>query len=115
MPRINFDGIAKLILDNKYELSVVLIGDELMNRLNYEYRNKNYPTNVLAFPIDANIGEIFINVRKAEREALTLSMRKEERVAYLFIHACLHLKGLNHGKKMDEIELRLMKKVTKYI
>ena len=115
MPRIAFDKIAKEILGNGYELSLVLIGDTLMHRLNSEYRNKNYPTNVLSFPIDTKEGEIFINVRKAEREAKALSIPKKERIAYLFTHGCLHLKGLEHGKKMDVLEEQFMKKIQRYL
>jgi len=115
VPRIDFGKIAHHILDKKYELSVVLVGDALMQKLNHEHRKKRYPTNVLAFPISKDEGEIFINVRKAENEARALSIRAKERIVYLFIHACLHLKGFRHGKKMDELEKRIMKKVIKSI
>ena len=115
VPRVDFNKIAGLILGKRYELSLVLTGDSLMQRLNSEHRNKKYTTNVLAFPIAQNEGEIFINVRKAEQEAKALSATKRERITYLFVHACLHLKGLDHGKKMDALELSVMKRVERQI
>ena len=31
-------------------------------------------------------------------------------VAFLFIHGCVHLKGLDHGSKMEAIEERIRQK-----
>jgi len=111
LPRIDYENALKLAIPKKYTISLVLIGDNLMRRLNREYRNNDYSTNVLAFPIDKNEGEIFINVRKAEREARSLSMSSKKRITFLFIHACLHLQGLEHGKKMEGSEDKIMAKI----
>lgn len=111
VPRIDYQGALKLAIPKEFTVSLVLVGDSLMRRLNREYRKKDYPTNVLAFPIDKNEGEIFINVRKAEKEAKNLSISTKKRILYLFIHACLHLKGLKHGKKMETKEKEILNKI----
>lgn len=109
VPRIPFERIAKRILDDRYDLSVVVCGDRLSRRLNRTYRKKGYAANVLSFPLDRHEGEIFLNVRKAEREARAMGIAVRERVLHLFIHGLLHLKGLPHGRTMDRTEEKLLR------
>ena len=107
--RIPFEAIAKSILGASYELSLVICGDQLARRMNIEYRKKTYAPNVLSFPLSKTEGEIFLNVPKAAREALHYSHTTRAHVAYLFIHGCFHLKGLDHGAGMEKQEAQLMK------
>lgn len=93
-PRLPFDEIKNEILGEKYELSLVFCGNSLSRRLNHTYRDKDYATNVLSFPISKNSGEIFINLRKL----------KGFSVGNLFIHGLYHLKGLDHGATMERAE-----------
>jgi ssRNA-specific RNase YbeY (16S rRNA maturation enzyme) len=57
------------VLGKKYELSLVFIGDKKSLSLNKQFRKKNHIANVLSFPIDADLGEIFINYPNAKKEA----------------------------------------------
>jgi len=107
---IPFEKIAREILGRQYVLSLVLSGDTLARRINRAYRKKDYAPNVLSFPLLKNEGEIFLNVRKAEREARSLGIPERSRIAHLFAHGCLHLAGLPHGKKMDESEKKILAK-----
>ena len=110
--RINipFGKISREILGKDYSLSLVLSADMLARRINREYRKKDYAPNVLSFPLQKNEGEIFLNVRKAEREAHSAGLPSRSRIAHLFAHGCLHLSGLPHGKKMDDSEERVLAK-----
>jgi probable rRNA maturation factor len=110
VPRISFEKIALEILGTSYSLSLVLCGDTLSRRLNTQYRKKTYKPNVLSFPLSQKEGEIFLNIRKAEREARAEGISSAKRITFLFIHACLHLKGLDHGEKMDALELTYLRK-----
>lgn len=96
LPRVPFERIAHEILGQRYDLSLVICGDALARRINIESRKKTYKPNVLSFPLDHHEGEIFLNIRKAEREARQLGITARERIAFLFIHGCLHLKGMDH-------------------
>ena len=87
------------------ELSVVFANDGLLHELNHTYRNKDRPTNVLAFPqypVEATgpagdlLGDIVVSLATAEREAKTLEQPLEHRVIYLIIHGLLHLLGYDH-------------------
>lgn len=108
-PRIPFSEMKTRVLGTSYELSLVLVGDALAQKLNRTYRKKNYRPNVLSFPLDKNTGEIFINIRLAEREAKRTGMRTNDRIAHLFVHGCLHLKGRKHGRRMDREEKNVLK------
>src|SRR3989344_7301666 len=101
--RVPFKRMAEELLSEHYQLSLVLCGDTFSRRINRTYRKKDYAPNVLSFPLGEYEGEIFLNVRKAECEAKTAGISTRERVAHLFIHGCLHLAGLPHGKEMDSL------------
>ncbi|OGG77881.1 rRNA maturation RNase YbeY [Candidatus Kaiserbacteria bacterium RIFCSPLOWO2_01_FULL_54_24] len=108
-PRIPFESIARKILGSHYELSLVICGDARARSLNRKYRKKGYATNVLSFPLTKNDGEIFLNMRAAEREAKKYNVSLRTRLMFLFIHACLHLKGVRHGPKMELLEQKTLK------
>lgn len=110
LPSVPFEKVAQHILPTSYELSLVLIGDSLGARLNQEYKNKSTPTNVLSFPIASNTGEIFINVRRAKRDATKFGHTWRNHILFLFIHGCLHLRGDTHGPNMEKKEEALLSK-----
>jgi len=105
--------IAHEILGASYEGSVIFIGDRRGRYLNTTYRQKTYVPNVLAFPLDATSGEIFLNLRKVERETSKFNMPYKKLCLYLLIHGMLHLKGLDHGTKMDALEQKFLAKFYK--
>ena len=104
--RIPYEKIARAILGDSYELSLVICGDTLAQRMNKEYRKKTYKPNVLSFPIATHEGEIFLNARTAAREARTRGLSTRTWTACLFVHGCFHLKGLRHGRIMERQEER---------
>lgn len=109
VPSVPFARIAKRVLGASYALSLVLCGDSLARSLNRAYRKKDYTPNVLSFPLGERDGEIILNVRQSAREARMYGISERERLAYLFIHGCLHLKGLKHGRVMDRLEAMHMR------
>ena len=105
--------IAAEALGTAYDLSVVLIGDTRMHRLNKLYRGKDRPTNVLAFLVGDATGEIYIDVPYARRESGRYGHSPAHHLTYLFIHGLVHLKGLDHGPAMERLEERLFKKFVR--
>ena len=110
LPRIPFSDMKEAILGKDYSLSLVICADTLAQRLNAEHRKKTYAPNVLSFPLDQDEGEIFLNIRKAEREAKAAGITREKRVALLFVHGCFHLKGHEHSDAMEAAEQRVLKR-----
>ncbi len=110
LPRLPFENIKNEALGKKYELSLVFIGDKLSQKLNYQSRRKNKPTNILSFPLSKTSGEIFINYRQAKKEAEKYERKFSDFIGFLFIHGLIHLKGFEHGSKMEEQEAKFRKK-----
>lgn len=109
VPRLPLTEIATDILGSTYSLSIVLCGDTLAQRINRTYRKKTYRPNVLSFPLARNEGELFLNVHCAKREARAQKKPAREHLLYLFIHGCLHLKGVAHGKYMETLEKKYLR------
>lgn len=110
VPRIPFEVLATHVLGSKYELSLVICGDTLAQRMNKTYRKKSYKPNVLSFPLEKHAGEIFLNLRKAEREARAGGVSVRDRVALLYVHGLWHLKGHDHSDQMESLERATLKK-----
>lgn len=98
------------------ELSVLLVSDAEMQRLNRDYRGKDRPTDVLSFAQGEGdgpappgmLGDVVISVDTADRQARerreTLG-RESER---LLIHGILHLLGYDH--EVSPAEARRMQR-----
>lgn len=105
---IPFKRIQSAILPGEYELSFNFIGPARSRELNRKYRGKDKPTNVLSFPLSETSGEIFIDLATAKKEASGFGMSYKKFIGYLFIHGLLHLKGMEHGKKMEKEEKKFL-------
>lgn len=89
------------------EVSLALVGETEMKKLNKQYRGKNKSTDVLSF----DYGEIIIcvPVAKTQAKAHNLSFTKE--VNLLFTHGLLHVLGYDHEKAKDNLEMRKAEQV----
>jgi probable rRNA maturation factor len=91
-----------------HELSLTLVDDREIRRLNARYRGVRRRTDVLAFPLDGPapvLGEAIISVETARRQARALGHSLREELDLLCCHACLHLVGYDDR---DPVEARLM-------
>jgi len=98
------------------EISINLVNSEAIKALNKMYRDKDKSTDVLSFPsgnLDdtfisktqiLDLGDIFINVDILESQAKLIESNKETELAFLFMHACLHLIGYDHIEE-DQAEV----------
>ncbi len=104
LPKVPFEKMKNFALGEKYNLSLVFIGKETSKKLNHKYRGKNKETNILSFPLDKKNGEIFINLKLAHKQKENFDRKLANFVAFLFIHGLTHLKGMQHGSKMEKAE-----------
>ena len=107
IPSLPFEQMKDATLGTRYELSLVFCGDKLSRRLNRTHRSKDKPTNILSFPVDKNSGEIFIDLRVVRREHKKFERNFENFLAFLFIHGLVHLKGMDHGSRMEREESKI--------
>ncbi len=99
------------------DLSLLLVGDRFMRRLNRLYRRKDRTTDVLAFPVRKHsarpaprasrlapelLGDVVISLPQAERQAAQAGHTLEREMAVLVIHGVLHLLGYDHERSARE-------------
>ena len=102
-------------------LNVVFVTDSYIQALNKSYRDKNEPTDVLSFNYMDNfvndnerlIGEIYISVDTAKKQADNNRQSLQDELNKLFVHGFLHIHGYDHEKdedhkKMVELEDRVL-------
>lgn len=100
------------------ELSVTIVGDRSIRRLNRDYRGFDKPTNVLSFPMssgdfsDVNpelLGDVVISADTAFREAEEQGISFFERLGFLLLHGILHVTGYDH-ERSGEAEAKRMER-----
>ncbi len=100
------------------DIELLIVDNETITKLNAQYRNKNYPTDVLSFPLEAvtpqmPLGSIVISIDKAKEQALKYQHSLDDELTLLFIHGLLHLIGYDHENdngQMRQKEEELIKK-----
>jgi len=122
--------IYELELENAF-VSVRLLTDAAMARLNEEFRKKKGPTDVLSFPSEQRkrpitlvkqvkrvegkfLGDIAIAPKVAKRNAKELGRDMHEELKVLMLHGVLHLLGYDHETdrgEMDRVEKRLRRRL----
>jgi probable rRNA maturation factor len=83
---------------SKKELVVVFVGPKEMTALNYEFRGKKYPTDVLSFaPVEMDsLGELILCPQVLEKQCLETGLTYQRELGYMIVHGCLHLLGYDH-------------------
>lgn len=122
-----FNSILKYEdLEGDFEVSISFIDPLEIKDLNAQYRDKDKTTDVLSFPIFSNpneintvdilvpieLGDIFLNVDQAKKQALEYGNTLEYEILYLLIHSFLHLLGYDHLVEEDKKEMRQREKET---
>jgi probable rRNA maturation factor len=115
--------LASFNLD-RAELGILFVGDRRMKDLNRIHRNINKTTDVLSFPLYRSmkempaaspclLGDVVINPRAAQRQAVTYDVNVGGEIRRLLIHGFLHLLGYDHersryrAKRMRQMEKTL--------
>jgi probable rRNA maturation factor len=110
LPRLPFELMKEAVLGKDYELSLVFLNEKDMHEINKNYHKKDKPTNILSFPLDEKTGEIFICPQYAMKEAHLYDRMYENYIGFLFIHGLVHLKGYDHGSRMENEEQKVREK-----
>jgi probable rRNA maturation factor len=93
------------------ELSILIVDDPEIARLNKRYLGRSGPTNLIAFPMQEGpfgqinpnlLGDVVISLGTAAREARDAGISVESRLDQLLIHGILHLFGFDHEKTSEQ-------------
>ena len=136
---INEKRIRNILKDFLYRLfnsqrgiSILITNDAEIQKLNKQFRKKDYPTDVLSWtydmgeveiarqdlnePQDENIaGELAVSAERVSKQASENGWDFETELIRLLAHGCTHLAGWDHEKsgkqerEMLELEVQLLK------
>jgi probable rRNA maturation factor len=92
------------------EISIVLVEDIEIQKLNKLRRDINKPTDVLSFPSNhfpkapyQILGEIYISLETCKRQSIDIGHSYMDEFFRLLVHGFLHLLGFDHINQEDEI------------
>jgi len=96
----------------KYHIRLIFVSDSELLRINKEFLNHNYFTDVITFPFENDElleGEIYISVERAKEQATEYRVKFYHEISRLAIHGVLHLCGFadktkTEKSKMTELE-----------
>ena len=102
-----FSVLEENCVDNPLEVSVAIVGDRKMSKLNKQFRDKAGTTNILSFPLSEGqssqlptdvlaLGDIVISYPMVIKESAEQELMVDDRVDELVKHGMLHLLGLHH-------------------
>ena len=97
-------------------LTVRLVDDLEMQKLNKKFRDRLGSTNVLSFPFQlppglpeltpTELGDIVVCLPQVKREAFEQSKTVEDHLAHIIVHGVLHLNGFDHHHIKEEKEMQ---------
>lgn len=99
-------GIKKILEEEKkqnFDINIIFINNQNIKEINLEYRSKNYPTDVISFPVENSKkmvrGDIFISLEKVKENAVKYGEKFKNELKKIIVHGVLHLIGYDHVKK----------------
>lgn len=105
------------------DVTIVVVDDSTMRRLNLRYRGRDASTDVLSFPLGDGLtagepfGDVVISYPTTLRQARAYGATLQRELARLIIHGVLHLCGYDHHKRKEAARMhgltrRLLEAVT---
>lgn len=106
--------MKKMLGGKRAELNLILVDDQKIWEINREYRAKDKPTDTISFAyLDGEkvvgerivLGDIFISVETARRQAAEHGVSLKRELEMLFVHSFLHCLGFDHNDDREEEEM----------
>lgn len=128
-----YEEIVKTVLDEcfkeeglenaKLYITITLTNPENIREINKKYRNIDYATDVLSFPMftqeelkqkmikkdytyEDMLGDIVISIKKVEEQAQEYGHSFRRELSYMIVHGFYHLMGYDHIKEEDKVKMR---------
>lgn len=112
---------AALLAEDDCSVCVRVVGNEEAQSLNRQYRDRDYPTNVLSFPaempalpgLSRTLGDLVLCAPVISREALEQGKPEASHWAHMLVHGLLHLQGMDHqddaeADAMEALEVQIL-------
>ena len=128
-----YEEIVKTVLDEcfkeeglenaKLYITITLTNPENIREINKKYRNIDYATDVLSFPMftqeelkqkmikkdytyEDMLGDIVISIKKVEEQAQEYGHSFRRELSYMIVHGFYHLMGYDHIKEENKVKMR---------
>ena len=104
--------ILNLLDYSDFDLGIMLCDNKKIQQFNRDYRDKDQPTDILAFPYhnklkpgerikpttreDRNLGDLIISLEYVKQDCPKWNQTFPERMRVLLIHGVCHLLGYDH-------------------
>ena len=94
-------------------VSIIIVDNEYIHKINKEYRGKDRETDVISFALEDEdsivlpdgirvLGDIYISIDKAREQAKLYGHSLKREICFLAVHGFYHLLGYDHMSKEDE-------------
>ncbi|MDR6983386.1 putative rRNA maturation factor [Rheinheimera pacifica] len=105
------------------EVTVRIVDNSESQQLNFDYRSKDKPTNVLSFPFQCPpgielplLGDLVICAPVVAAEAAEQHKCLQAHWAHMVVHGCLHLLGFDHindddAEQMEAEEITILQQL----
>jgi probable rRNA maturation factor len=95
-------------------VEILLTGDDMMQRLNRDWRGKDAPTDVLSFPAGEMaagfLGDLALGHGVCSRDATALGRDLPDHISHLVIHGLLHLHGYDHMEDTQAEQMQALER-----
>lgn len=98
------------------ELSISIVGDRTIRRINRDYLDRDRTTNVISFAMHEGdfselnpqmLGDVIICADTASREAADGGLPFFSRLSFLLLHGILHISGYDHERSGEAEAARM--------
>lgn len=90
------------------ELTYIFTSDEYLRRMNAEYLQHDYYTDVITFPYSADAihGDVFISLDRVRDNAVQYGVSFEHELSRVMVHGLLHLAGYTDDTETARARMR---------
>lgn len=94
-------------------VNIILVDNQMIHKINKEYRNIDRETDVISFALEDDhsvinasdyriLGDIYISIDKAKEQAKNYKHSFKRELCFLAVHGIYHLLGYDHMTKSEE-------------
>ncbi|QDY87519.1 rRNA maturation RNase YbeY [Mycoplasma anserisalpingitidis] len=102
-------------IEKHINVDLTIVNNEEIQKLNKEYRGKDYATDILSFDFGndglydtlpfVHLGELVVSYEKVIAQANEFNHSVKREFCYLFTHGLVHLMGYDHEEENERIEM----------
>ena len=109
LPRHKVARWIRAALDAPAEITVRVVGGAEGRTLNFDYRQKDYATNVLTFNYSHEpvvVADLVLCAPVVEKEAQEMGIDVTHHYAHLLVHGTLHAQDYEHEDDADAVDMQ---------